>query len=103
MDFDLAFTADRFVSPYTGTNDQSLFQSWLDSGLTEMERALGGEAVNTGVLTSAKVKRVVYGGSFLTLSLQCTFLAVLRFSNTQTEIAAICKDSSLTLKISSLQ
>ncbi|CAI8015944.1 hypothetical protein GBAR_LOCUS9845 [Geodia barretti] len=54
VDFDLAFTADRFVSPYTGTNDQSLFQSWLDSGLTEMERALGGEAVNTGVLTSAK-------------------------------------------------
>ena len=56
-----------------------------------MERELGGETVNTGVLTSAKVKRVVYGGSFLTLSLQCTLLAVLRFFNTQTEIAAICK------------
>ena len=49
MDFDLAFMAGRFVSPYTGTNDPSLFQSWLESGQSEMERALGGETANTGV------------------------------------------------------
>ena len=49
MDFDLAFMAGRFVSPYTETNDPSLFQSWLESGQSEMERALGGETANTGV------------------------------------------------------
>ena len=60
MDFDLAFTADRFISPYTGTDDESLFQSWMESGLREMERALGGEQVNTG-LQQTQVEDVTCG------------------------------------------
>ena len=55
VDFDLAFTADRFVSPYSGTNDESLFRSWLESGHSEMERGLGGEQVNTGLNEGVKV------------------------------------------------
>ncbi len=36
-------------SVYSGTKDDSLFESWLGSEHTEVERALGGEEVNTGV------------------------------------------------------
>ena len=49
VDFDLSFTADHFISPYTGANDVSLFQSWLASERAEMERGLGGEEVNSGL------------------------------------------------------
>ena len=49
VDFDLSFTSDRFISPYSGTNDVSLFKSWLASENTEMERGLGGEEANTGL------------------------------------------------------
>ncbi len=49
VDFDLSFVREGFFSPYSGTRDDSLFDSWLASEHTEMERALGGEDVNTGV------------------------------------------------------
>ena len=52
VDFDLAFTADRFVSPYSGSNDEFLFHSWMESGHSEMERGLGGETANTGLQTN---------------------------------------------------
>ena len=55
VDFDLAFTADRFISPYTAINDESLFDSWMESGHKEMERGLAGEQANTGLQLSLEV------------------------------------------------
>ena len=49
VDFDLAFSRQGFISPYTGTLDDELFDSWLASEHTELERALAGEQANTGV------------------------------------------------------
>ena len=49
VDFDLAYLRKGFFSPYTGSYDDELFASWQGSEHTELERALGGERVNTGV------------------------------------------------------
>ena len=49
VDFDLAFSRQSFISPYSGAPDDELFDSWLASENTEMERALAGEQANTGV------------------------------------------------------
>lgn len=49
VDFDLSFKRDRFFSPYTGSYDQELFDSWVESEHLELERALAGETANTGM------------------------------------------------------
>ena len=51
VDFDLSFTEDGFFSPYSDLKefDLDLFNSWISMETIEMGRALGGEAVNTGV------------------------------------------------------
>eukprot|EP00118_Oscarella_pearsei_P010864 m.68925 g.68925 ORF g.68925 m.68925 type:complete len:180 (+) comp35570_c0_seq7:1954-2493(+) len=52
VDFDLAFTRSSFFSLYTGTPDDELFDSWISSEHKEMERGLGGEMANSGLLMS---------------------------------------------------
>lgn len=49
VDFDLSFEEEGFFSPFTGTYDRSLFDSWLSSEAVELERALAGETANTGL------------------------------------------------------
>ena len=57
MDFDLAFSRQSFISPYSGAPDDELFDSWLASENTEMERTLAGEQANTGVaMVQARVR-----------------------------------------------
>ena len=58
MDFDLSFQREHFFSPYTGSYDQDLFDSWMESEHLELERALAGETANTGMdmITTADAK-----------------------------------------------
>ena len=58
VDFDLSFRREHFFSPYTGSYDQELFDSWMESEHMELERALAGETANTGmdmITTDAEV------------------------------------------------
>ena len=52
-----------FFSPYTGDADDDLFVSWTSSEHYEMERALGGEEVNSGVKLSPKLVWEMYSQS----------------------------------------
>ena len=58
VDFDLSFQREHFFSPYTGSYDQELFDSWMESEHLELERALAGETANTGMdmITTADAK-----------------------------------------------
>ena len=49
VDFDLSFQESGFFSPYTGSHDPGLFESWMRSELVELERGIGGDTANTGV------------------------------------------------------
>ncbi len=49
VDFDFSFEEGGFFSPYSGSTDKSLFDSWLGSEAVEMERAVAGETANTGL------------------------------------------------------
>ena len=70
MDFDLSFQREHFFSPYTGSYDQDLFDSWMESEHLELERALAGETANTGMDMITTDATVPYSGK---LSREKTF------------------------------
>ncbi|KAJ4453714.1 putative Adenylyltransferase and sulfurtransferase MOCS3-1 [Paratrimastix pyriformis] len=50
LDFDMAFCRNEFISKYSGTRDLELFDSWTASEVSEMQKALGGDTANTGLM-----------------------------------------------------
>lgn len=55
LDFDMAYIRDTFVNPYTKERgDNSLFDEWKQTEITEMERAIGGDIANDGLILESK-------------------------------------------------
>ena len=60
VDFDFSFQRSGFFSPYTGEPDDELFDSWLETETTELERALAGDHANTGLSMARDTVRTIH-------------------------------------------
>ena len=94
VDFDLSFQRERFFSPYTGSHDRELFDSWMESEHLELERALAGETANTGmgmvtlntvVRTSHSWTHMVYAHTHTHIhNFTCAYICVIVYIHTHT-------------------